>query len=61
MTKKSIANLMTRKGRCQDGNNMIDNSARKKPILKIQAIGGLIGEDEGVLSHFMTINFHIQL
>lgn len=41
MTKESIANLMTRKGRCHDA-NMIDNSARKKPILKIQAIGGLM-------------------
>lgn len=42
MTKESIVNLMRRKGRCHDANNVINNSSKKKPILKIQATGGLM-------------------
>lgn len=33
---------MRRKGRCHDANNVINNSAKKKPTLKIQAIDGLM-------------------
>lgn len=42
MIKESIANLMRIKGRCHDANNMINNSAKKKPVLEIQAIDGLM-------------------
>lgn len=42
MTKENIPKLITRKGRYHYANNMVNNSARKKPVLKIQALGGLM-------------------